>query len=153
MKKISFYKRLNDLERANNSLKSKLLHEQLRHSTYRFIHLKKEMLLVLNEYNIHKSIFKAAFNVGVDLKLVIKWFIEGQKGNPDFKNFYLTIMKSNGINFDLDYHKTPEIPDYEIKSVDGSWIYTASVDGEKVSVISSDYEQLKMRISEKNLPF
>ena len=131
------------MERANNSLKSKLLHEQLRHSTYRFIHLEKEMLLVLNEYNIHKSIFKAAFNVGVDLKLVIKWFIEGQKGNPDFKNFYLTIMKSNGINFDLDYHKTPEIPDYEIKSVDGSWIYTASIDGEKVSVISSDYEQLK----------
>ncbi|WP_298517792.1 hypothetical protein [uncultured Methanobrevibacter sp.] len=111
------------------------------------------MLLVLNEYNLHNSIVKAAFNVGVDLRLVMKWFIEGQKGNPDFKNFYLTIMKSNGLNFDLDYDKTLEIPEYEIKSVDGSWIYTASIDGEKVSVISSDYEQLKMRISEKNLPF
>ena len=141
------------MERANNSLKSKLLHEQLKHSSYRFIHLKKEMMLVLNEHNIHKSLAKAAFNVGVDLRLVMKWFIEGQKGNPDFKNFYLTIMKSNGLNFDLDYDKTLEIPEYEIKSVDGSWIYTASVDGEKVSVISSDYEQLKMRISEKNLPF
>ena len=110
-------------------------------------------MLVLKEYNIHKSIVKAACNAGVDINSVIKWFIEGQRGNPHFRNFYLAIMKDNGLNFDLDSYKKPEIPQHNIRSVEGAWIYTANVDGEKVSIISSDYELLKKRIFEKNLPF
>jgi hypothetical protein len=151
---MSFYKRLNDLEKVSNSLKSRLLHEQLKWNTYNFIHLKKEMLLILKEYGKHNSITKAASDLGIDGRLAVKWYLEGQNGNPHFKAFYLAISKSRSINnFKHDSGETLDLPDYNVESVGGSWIYTADVDGKKISVISSDYEQLKKRISEKNLPF
>ena len=43
--------------------------------------------------------------------------------------------------------------DYEIESINGSWVYTTYVDGKKVSIISSDLKHLKEKVSSKNLPF
>ena len=150
---MSFYERLNDLESANDSLKSKLVHEQLKCSNYSYIHLKKQIRMVLNEYQKHKSILKAASETGVDLKLVIKWFIEGQKGNPHFRNFYLAIMKNRGFDFDWESCGPLEVKDYNIESVGNSWIYATDVGGERISIVSSDYERLKERVRERGLPF
>lgn len=151
MNKISFYNQLSNLEKRNNGLKSLLLHYQLKHDSYSYKHLEEKILLILNEYKINKSLTVAAFNSGFNPSLVLKWFVEGQKGNPNFEIFYEGIKRIN--NFESD-GKDLEIVDnnYEIEYVGGSWIYTAYIDGEKISIISSDLKHLKEKVSNKGLP-
>ena len=113
--KISFYNRLSDLEKRNNGLKSLLLHDQLKHDNYSYKHLENKILLILNEYKINRSLTVSAFNSGINPNLVLKWFVEGQKGNPNFEIFYKGIKRINSFGFDEE-----ELEDtnnnYEIES-------------------------------------
>lgn len=90
---------LNNLQERNNSLKSKLRHEQLKYGTYSFNKYKDESLLVLDAYEKHKSIFKAASSVGLDRDVVMKWFMRGMNGDPKFRPFYLSINNINGRGY------------------------------------------------------
>ena len=148
---ISFYTRLSNLEKRNNGLKSLLLRDQLKHGSYSYKRLEDKILLILNEYKINKSLTMAAFNNGFNPNLVLKWFVEGQKGNPNFKIFYEGIKRINNFepnDEDLEFKDD----DYEIEYVGGSWVYTTYVDGEKIAVISSNLKHLKEKVSNKNLP-
>ena len=139
-------------------LKSKLLHEQLKCGNYSYKFFDGKLSLVLQEYKIHKSITKAAIKIGLNPNVVMKWFIEGQKGNPNFEVFYLGVARINNLNSEkvvLAENEDSEIvdkKDYTLESIGGSWVYTTFVDDEKVSIISSDLNHLKEKISNKNLP-
>ena len=149
---ISFYNRLSNLEKRNNGLKSLLLHDQLKHGSYSYKHLQDKILLILNEYKVNKSLTMSAFNSGVNPSLVLKWFVEGQKGNPNFEIFYNGIKRINGFEPVEEDLELVEDKDYEIEYVGGSWIYKTYVDGEKVAIISSDLKHLKEKVSNMDLP-
>ena len=149
--KISFYTRVSNLEKRNNRLKSLLLHEQLKHGSYSYKHLESKILLILNEYKSNKSLTIAAFNNGVNPGLILKWFVEGQKGNPNFEIFYDGIKRINSLEYGEEVSEIVE-DDYEIEYVGGSWIYRTVVGGEKISIISSDLKHLKEKVSNRNLP-
>ena len=165
--KISFYNRLSNLEKRNNGLKSLLLHDQLKHDNYSYKHLENKILLILNEYKINKSLTMSAFNNGINPNLALKWFVEGQKGNPNFEIFYQGIKRINSFGFDgKDLESIDEgheiesdgkdlkvaNPDYEIEYVGGSWVYRTYTDGNRISIISSDLKHLKEKVSNRNLP-
>ena len=152
MHKISVHERLNSLEKRNNRLKSLLLHEQLKYGNYSYRHLEDKLLLILNEYKNNKSLIKSAKIAGINYDLAIKWFVEGQKGNPNFKILYSGIKRFNKFEFveekiDVDLEK-----DYNIEHIGNSWVYTTDVEGNKLSIISSDLDHLKEKILNKNLP-
>ena len=149
--KISVYERLSLLEKRNNKLKSLLIHDQLKYGSYPFKSLEGKMLQILLEYKSNKSLIKSAKAVGIDSTLAIKWFIRGQRGDSNFKILYSGINKIN--NWSAPEEEIVLKKDYEIKQVGGSWIYTTYVDDEKISVISSDFDNLKEKVSNKNLPF
>ena len=149
---VSVHERLVILEKRNNRLKSLLLHDQLKYGSYSYKHLEDKILLILNEYKINRSITLSAFNSGINPGLAIKWFVEGQKGNPNFKILYSGIKRINNLE---DCEENVDVSDdgnYEIECIDGSWVYTTNVDGKKVSIISSDFDHLKEKVSDKNLP-
>ncbi|WP_405268357.1 hypothetical protein [Methanobrevibacter sp.] len=152
MSENAFY----NLEKRLNSLKSMLRHEQLKYGMYSFRKFKKELLLVLDAYKTHKSIFKAASSVGVDKNMAMNWFIQGLEGDPEFRDFYLSISKINGFepqSHDDIISQVEEIKNaYDILAFEDSWVYTTHVDGEKVSIISGDLDQLKEKVKSKNLP-
>ncbi len=148
--RISFHEQLINLEKASNQLKSKLLHDKLKYDNYSYRDLEKDILLILNEYKIHKSIARSASNLGISRTVAVRWYIEGQRGNPNFKLLSSGIQNINNRGNRTDYEIVGK--EYEIVNSNGSWIYNALVDGEKISVISSDLDHLKERIMEKNLP-
>lgn len=140
---------LDNLERRNNLLKYKLLHEKLMLGIYPSNNHRREMSQFLNEYSRHKSIFKAASKIGISNNLALKWYIRGQMGDPNFKLFYLRIKQINeGFDFDAEEIK----PKYNITQFGNGWIYVTFVDGEKISIISSDLDHLKNKVKDKNLP-
>ena len=168
---------LNNLQRRNNILKSKLLHDKLKYGTFQFNTFKKDLLLVLNSYKTHKSLIKAADIVGVDKNLVIDWFVEGQLGNPQFRGFYLVISQigrfepktifsnvkevvSPEVDEDwiggFEEVVSPEVDEvvkkYTISEYLNSCVYTAEIDDEKISIISRDLDTLKQVVKSKNLP-
>ena len=154
MSKISVHERLNILEKRNNILKSLLLHEQLKYDNYSYKHLEDKLLLILNEYKSNNSLVKSARIAGINANLAIKWFVEGQKGNSNFKILYSGIKRIN--NFEYEEVSIEDIPlekDYEIEHIGSSWVYTTDVDGSKLSIISSDLDHLKEKVLNKNLPF
>ena len=144
------------LQKRNNSLKSKLRHEQLKYRNYPFKKFKYGLALVLDAYKTHKSIFKAASSVGIDKNIAMKWFIQGMNGDPEFRDFYLTINKINGFKPQVlkgDGIQVEETKkEYDIVQIADSWVYTTHVDGEKVSIISGDSDQLKQKVKDRNLP-
>lgn len=152
---------LNNLQRRNNILKSKLLQYKLKYGTFQFNTSKKELLLVLNSYKTHKSLIKAADSVGVDKNLAIDWFVEGQLGNPQFRGFYLAIsqigrFEPKTIFSDVEKVVSPEakedVKNYTISEYLNSCVYTAEIDGENISFISRDLDTLKQVVKSKNLP-
>ena len=149
---ISFYNRLSNLEKRNNGLKSLLLHDQLKHGSYSYKHLQDKILLILNEYKVNNSLTIAAFNSGVSPSLVLKWFVEGQKGNPNFEIFYDGIKRINSFEPAEGDLEIVDEKDYEIEYVGGSWVYKTSFGGEKISIISSDLKHLKEKVCNRNLP-
>ena len=109
----------------------------------------------------------AAFNNGINPNLALKWFVEGQKGNPKFEIFYQGIKRINSFGSDgkdlesIDGAHEIEsdgkdlevtIPDYEIEYIGGSWVYRTYIDGNRISIISSDLKHLKEKVSNRNLP-
>ncbi len=153
---------LNNLQNRNNILKSKLVHEQLKYNIYPFNSFRREMSQLLNEYYKHKSIFKAASILGLNLNMVMKWYIQGQRGNIQFKSFYLRINHINNLGrADEDVSSADEVgssldeevfQDYVISRYGDGWSYTCYVDGEKVFLISGDLDNLKSKVKSQNLP-
>lgn len=147
---------LNNLQNRNNILKSKLIHEQLKCGNYPFKSFKREMSQLLNEYYKHESIFKAASILGLNTNIVMKWYIQGQKGNLQFKYFYLRINHINNLgNSDEEDEVSFEgefDDDYVISRYGDGWSYTCYVGGEKVFLISDDLENLKNKVQSQNLP-
>ena len=144
---------LANLQKRNNVLKSKLLHEKLRHGNYQFNSSKKESLLVLNAYKTYKSLSLSAESVGVDKKLAIKWFIQGFSGNPQFRGFYLAISQMNEFKPRNISHESEDVAkNYKISEFLNSCTYTTEIDGKKVSIISRDLDTLKQVVRSKNLP-
>ena len=113
-----------------------MLHDQLKYGSYSYKRLEEKMLLILNEYKINKSITLSAFSSGINPSLAIKWFIEGQKGNPNFKILYFGIKRINNRDYCEENADVIEDNDYELECVSGSWVYTTYADGKKVSIIS-----------------
>lgn len=151
MSENAFY----NLENRMNSLKSKLRHEQLKYGVYPFNKFKSELSLVLDAYRTHKSIFKAASSVGVDKDLAMKWFIQGMAGDPEFREYFLTINRINGFKLEIpeeDIPKDEEKKAYDISQSGNAWVYTTDLNGEKLSIISSDLEQLRRKVMDRNLP-
>lgn len=153
---------LNNLQNRNNILKSKLVHEQLKYDNYSFNSFQREMSQLLNEYYKHKSIFKAAYILDLDLNMVMKWYIQGQRGNLQFKSFYLRINHINNLrSADEEVSSADEVDsslddefceDYVISRYGDGWSYTCYVDGEKVFLISGDLDNLKSKVKSQNLP-
>ena len=154
---------LKNLQKRNNSLKSILLHEQLKHGNYQFKNFKRESLKILSEYKYHKSIFKAASNVGINHHIAIKWFIQGQRGNPHFRDFYCGISRINNLKEETDFKKlsikddsTSKISefedDYKISRYGDGWSYTTYADGKKIFLISNELDTLKKKVTDKKLP-
>ena len=147
---FEFNNKLHDLTFKNNKLKSKLRQDMLKHGTFRLMHSRREMNLALEEYADNKSLIKSANNLGFDRYNLISAYIEGQIGNPEFRDFYVGINKINDENFEIAKDSKK---DYTLVNDESSWIYSTVVDGEKISLISSDYERLCKKIKEMNLPF
>lgn len=158
---------LKSLEKRNTSLKSILLHEKLRHGEIPLSYYKRCSLKILNEYKYSKSIYKSSKNVGINPMLVMKWYIQGQLGNPYFRGFYLVIEKiNNNSQFkvndtspeaDIPDSVSEDIPDnvegdYIISEYGDGWSYKTYVDGEKVFIISGDLETLKGKVRARHLP-
>ena len=149
---------LNDLQDRNNGLKFHLAHEQLNCGSYPFNSFRREMSHILNEYSNHKSLFKAASTVGISLKMVLKWYIQGQRGNPQFRIFYLRINHINARqSIETSGCQIEEIPqepneDYKISRYGDGWSYTTYVGDEKVFIISNDLDTLKDKVRSRNHP-
>lgn len=154
---------LKNLQKRNNSLKSRLIHEQLKCGSYPFKNFKRESLKILKEYKHQKSIFKAALNLGINYNLAVKWFIQGQLGNPQFRDFYCGVYRINNSDADVSFNQhgvTEEIApqvnelegDYKISQYGDGWSYTTYVDGEKIFIISDELDTLKKKIIDKHLP-
>ena len=146
---------LYNLENRMNSLKSKLRHEQLKYGVYPFNKFKGELLLVLDAYRTHKSIFKAASSVGVDKDIAMKWFVQGMAGDSEFREYFLTINRINGFKTDIPQEAIPKAEEkkaYDISQSGNAWIYTTDLNGEKLSIISGDLDQLMQKVRDRNLP-
>lgn len=144
----------NKLLKRNNFLKSKLLHEQVKHGNFPFKYSKKQYLSVIEEYKHTKSLLKSALRLGINPNEVLSWYVQGQLNNPEFRGFYLAINKLN----DECLMKTE---DDEVKNVQGEyiiseygdgWSYKTFVNGEKIFIISDDLKRLKDKVKSRNLP-
>lgn len=156
---------LDDLQNRAYSLKSKLIHEQIRHGTYHFGYFKK-FLLVINEYKKHHSFFKVSSVVDVSQQELIRWYVQGQLGNPRFRGFYLAIKDIdnakamedpiNDDSQDCDENAPESIAhdekDYIISQYGDGWSYKTFIDGEKIFLISNDLDNLKKKVKAKRLP-
>lgn len=155
---------LNNLQKRNNSLKSKLIHEQLKSNNYSFEYFKKYSSLILNEFKKHNYLYKAALTVGVDYNIVLEWYIQGQLNNPQFRGFYLAVNsiknddyiqnteeKTAGENYSQKIYEEFD-GEYIISEYGDGWSYKTFIEGEKIFIISDDLENLKMKVKAKNLP-
>ncbi len=152
---------LDNLEKRNNALKSQLIHEQLKHGYYSSQYFKRYSLTVLNEYKTHRSFFKAASIIKIPLWEIMTWYIQGQRGNPKFRNFYLAVEdinrqnpKDNVAENVISNVKNDFKPDeeYIISKYGDGWSYKTYIDGEKIFIISNELETLKMKVKNKHLP-
>ncbi len=152
---------LDNLEKRNCVLKSQLIHEQLKYGNYSSQYFKRYGLTVLNEYKTHGSFFKAASIIGIPQRVIMTWYIQGQRGDPEFRNFYLAIedinrqnQKDDGAENDISDVKMDFKQDgeYIISEYGDGWSYKTYIDGEKIFIISNELETLKMKVRNKRLP-
>ena len=154
---------LNNLQKRNNSLKSRLIHEQLKSGNYSFQHFRKHSLIILNEYKKHPSFFKVSSVVGIPQKELLNWYIQGQMGNPMFRGFYLAIEEINNgreekiiIKNDVDVQSEEtggiDEGEYLISRYGDGWSYKTYVDGEKIFIISAELDTLKGKVKDRHLP-
>ena len=152
---------LNNLQKRSNSLKSQLIHEQLKSGCYLAENFKRYQMDVLKEYKAHKSFFKVASIVGISQKEIMDWYIQGQMGNPNFRGFFLAVndinnegnQKEAGNEPDADIG-VPEFGDgeYVISQYGDGWSYKTYVGGEKIFIISNDLDTLKKKVRDRHLP-
>ena len=95
-------------------------------SKLRHARLKNNTFKLNHSFIKDKSLIRTGFNRKVSIGKVI--------GNSEFK--------------DLE-----SVNDYTLSNEGPVWIYTTVIDGEKISLISSDYERLCKKIKERQLPF
>jgi hypothetical protein len=151
---------LNKLQKRNNFLKSRLIHEQLKSGNYLSEHFKKYQFEVLNEYKTHKSFFKVASIVGLTQKEIMDWYIQGQCGNPKFRGFFLAINDINDGNAREVEVEPAGVSDpqqcsdgeYMISQYGDGWSYKTYVNGEKIFIISDELENLKRKVKDRHLP-
>ena len=164
---------LNDLQKRNDGLKSRLLHEQLKFGNYSFSYYDKYSGKILREFNQTHSLVKSASNVGIDYKHVLNWYFQGQMGNKLFRDFYLSIKNANNnvgksesetrevnVNIASKIPVPDEIPpkdilpegEYLISQYGTGWSYKTFIDGEKIFLISDDLERLKEKVKSQRLP-
>lgn len=152
---------LNNLQKRSNSLRSQLIHEQLKSGSYMSRNFKKYQLVVLEEYKTHKSFFKVASILGISQMEIMDWYIQGQSGNPNFRGFFLAINEINGeVNQEEpDAEPVPVINapecdegEYLISQYGDGWSYKTYVDCEKIFIISNDLDTLKKKVRDKRLP-
>ena len=139
---------LHDLTRRINKLRSVLRHNQFRHNIFILKHSKNANCLVLNEYEKSNSLIKSANAFKLDKSNPVDVHVKGQNDSSEFREFHDEINTFNNKNSEVKKEK-----DYTLKNVESSWIYTTVVNGEKISLISSDYERLCGKIKKRNLPF
>lgn len=151
---------LDSLLKRNSSLKSRLMHEQLKHGNYSYGCLRKHSQLLLNEYRSEKSLFKSASRIGMNYNDVLTWYFQGQLGNPIFEGFYQSIKRINENHVLEDIGtEEEEVPEdnavdeeYVISQYGDGWSYKTFVDGEKIFLISDDLKKLKDKVRFKHLP-
>ena len=155
---------LNNLQQRNNSLKSILLHEQIRYDNYPFEYFQKYSSMILEEYRKHGSFYKASLNVGIDYGVVINWYVQGKMDDPVFNKFSKSIDNLNGVLIEQDSSNDSNVEtqedsgdnhidgDYMISQYGDGWSYKTFVDGEKIFIISNDLETLKDKVRNKHLP-
>lgn len=151
---------LNNLQKRNDSLKARLIHEQLKCGNYSSENFKRYHLTVLNEYKTHRSFFKAASAVGISQKEIMDWYIQGQMGNLNFRGFFLAVNDINSDNHDEAYEAgIPLVSaneavegEYVISQYGDGWSYKTYVGGEKIFIISNELESLKKKVRGRNLP-
>lgn len=154
---------LNNLQQRNNSLKSILIHEQIKYDNYSFDYFQKYSS-ILREYRKHKSLYKSSLIVGINYEDVMNWYIQGQLNNPIFKEFSTSINKINEGNVEKDnsnneneechqiLNKDIGEGTYKISQYGDGWSYKTFIDGEKIFIISNDLENLKKKVKSKHLP-
>jgi len=151
---------LNSLLERSNHLKSILIREQLKNNNFNFTYSEKYLSAVLNEYKIHKSIFKAASILRFDPNIILDWYIQGLAGNPKFRGFSLAINEINNgqlaqiVKNEPQIVENPEVIDgeYIISRYGDGWSYKTYVGGEKIFIISNELDCLKKKVKSKNLP-
>ena len=161
---------LDNLQKRNNSLKSRLVHDQLKYGTYHFGYFKK-FLFAIDEYKKHHSFFKVASVVGVSQQELVNWYVQGQLGNPNFRAFYLAIkdidrgVDEANLDAEEEYLETSQVneetdqenvshdgKDYLISQYGDGWSYKTFIDGEKIFIISNELKTLKEKVKAKHLP-
>lgn len=151
---------LDNLQKRNNSLKSQLIHNQLKYGVYPFDCSRKYTLIILNEYKKHRSFFKVSSIVGITQNEIMDWYIQGQMGNPRFRGFFLAVNEINKCrNEGIDDEQVQESEiniaqdkGHVISEYGDGWSYKAFIDGEKVFIISKDLETLKKKVRDRHLP-
>ena len=150
---------LNNLQKRNDLLKFKLIHEQLNFQNYSFHFIKKYCLLLINEYKKHNSLFKSSLNVGLDYNTVLDWYVQGLFGNSQFRDFFLAI---NGIGILKDSESeikndeneaVSELEgEYVISQYGDGWSYKTYIGGEMIFIIANELDDLKRKVKLKHLP-
>ena len=152
---------LNNLQKRSNSLKSQLIHEQLKSGSYLSENFKRYQLDVLREYKTHKSFFKVSSIVGISQKEIMDWYIQGQMGNPNFRGFFLAVndINNEGTQKEVDNEPVVDIGlsefndgEYVISQYGDGCSYKTYVDGEKIFIISNDLDTLKKKVRDRHLP-
>ena len=145
---------LNNLQKRNDLLRLKLIHEQLKFQNYSFHFIKKYSLLLINEYKKHNSLFKSSLNVGLDYNVVLNWYVQGLLGNSPFRQFFLAI-NDIGILDDSESEIKSEGEtelEYMISQYGDGWSYKTFIDGEKIFIIANELDDLKKKVKLKHLP-
>ena len=152
--------RLDVLQKRNNSLKSRLVHEQLKSGNFSFHYSQKYIHRILHEYKKNRSLIKAADIVGIDYNIVIGWYINGQRTDSIYRGFYLAVndINNSSINTENIGEISGEVSekdfdgDYLISEYGDGWSYKTYIDGEKIFIISNDLETLKKKVKDRHLP-
>ncbi len=145
---------LNNLQKRNDLLRLKLIHEQLKFQNYSFHFIKKYSLLLINEYKKHNSLFKSSLNVGLDYNVVLNWYVQGLLGNSTFRQFFLAITDI-GILDDSESEIKSEGEtewEYMISQYGDGWSYKTFINGEKIFIIANELDDLKRKVKLKHLP-
>ena len=146
---------LNNLQKRNDLLRLKLIHEQLKFQNYSFHFIKKYSLLLINEYKKHNSLFKSSLNVGLDYNVVLNWYVQGLLGNSQFRKFFLAINDIGileGSEIEIKSEEEEVEVEYVISQYGDGWSYKTFVDGEMIFIISDELDDLKRKVKLKRLP-